>query len=58
MHRWIARAAGGTSQRLKLGAATVRSRLKKPASAAMLADIELSWRWSSVARSAPRLVRR
>src|ERR1700734_2191813 len=29
MHRWIASAAGGTSQRLKPGAATVRSRSRK-----------------------------
>ena len=32
--------AGGTSHRLKLDAATVRSRLKKPGSAAMLTDMD------------------
>src|SRR4051812_27495569 len=31
MHRWIARAAGGTSQRLNLGPAIVRSRARNPA---------------------------
>ena len=30
MHRWIASAAGGTSQRLKPGPATMRSRSNKP----------------------------
>src|SRR5882757_2957225 len=30
MHRWMARAAGGTSQRLKPGPAIVRSRARNP----------------------------
>src|SRR5689334_8950427 len=31
MQRWTQRAAGGTSQRLKLGSATMRSRSRNPA---------------------------
>src|SRR5687768_2832138 len=30
MHRWMARAAGGTSQRLKPGLAMMRSRSRRP----------------------------
>src|SRR3954453_10836393 len=33
MHRWTARAAGGMSQRLKPGLATMRSRARKPGTA-------------------------
>ena len=42
MHRWIASAAGGTSQRLNPGRATIRSRESSPGAVAMLvADIVL-----------------
>src|SRR3954451_19634342 len=34
IHRWMASAAGGTSQRLKAGPATVRSLVKKPGNVA------------------------
>src|SRR3954447_8042136 len=34
IHRWMASAAGGTSQRLKAGPATVRSFVKKPGNVA------------------------
>jgi hypothetical protein len=38
MHKWIANAAGGTSQRLNLGPAIVRSRAKNPGEAPVPAD--------------------
>jgi hypothetical protein len=37
MHRWIASAAGGTSQRLKPGCAIVRSRESHPDEVVVLA---------------------
>src|SRR3569833_423246 len=40
IHRWMARAAGGTSQRLNAGPATVRSLVKKPG-AVTTDDMEL-----------------
>ena len=55
MHRWIARAAGGTSQRLKPGRAMMRSFDRKPGALATVPDVILLFMDCSFCRWAVRM---